>query len=203
MNIADISSYFMTGFVLVIAPGPVILMLLVRAASSDLSGALSFGLGYTIGGLIIISVVCFGLSAWLTSAPLVFEYSKYAMMAYILWLARDIWNGGFVLTGECVVAKRSMFRSIVAGIMTCTISPYMMILLPLVLPELMNITTIQMPDFLIIALTTFAAFMIGVGLTIGFASQLRKLVRSPKHVTTVNRSLSSILVIGGGLMALS
>jgi threonine/homoserine/homoserine lactone efflux protein len=60
-----------------------------------------------------------------------------------------------------------------------------------------------MPDFLIIALTTFAAFMVGVGLTIGFASQVRRLVRSPKHVTTVNRSLSSILVIGGGLMALS
>lgn len=203
MTAADFFSYFLTIFVLVIAPGPVVLMLLVRTASNDLSGALFFGVGFTIGGMMIISVVCFGLSAWLTSVPIVFEYSKYIMMAYILWLARGIWKGGFDLAGECKVVSSSSYKSVLAGFLTCAISPYMMILLPLTVPEMLNIETIVMPDFLIVVLATFLAFMMGVGLTIGFAAQLRKLARSPRSVTILNRSLSSLLVFGGGFMIMS
>ena len=43
----------------------------------------------------------------------------------------------------------------------------------------------------------------GAGLVIGFASQLRRLVRSPKAVVLVNRALAVLLVSGGGWMAIS
>lgn len=204
MNIADLTTYFLTIIAIAIAPGPVVLMLIVRAAGNDTRGALGFGFGYAIGGLIIISAVCFGLSAWLTAVPEIFEYSKYVLMAYILFMARGIWKGGFDLNQECAdPKKRSMFASTFAGIMTCTISPYMMILFPLILPGMMDIQTIKMPDFLIIAVTTFLALATGAGLIIGFAAQLRRLVRSPKYLKTVNRSLAAVLVVGGGFMALS
>ncbi len=201
MNLSDFTSYFMTLVAISLAPGPVVLMLMVRAAGNDMRGAIGFGLGYAVGGLIIITAVCFGLSAWLTAAPEVFEYSKYAMMAYILWLARGIWKGGFDMNGTCEAEKRGIILSVGAGLVTCFISPYMMILFPLVLPGMMDITTIQMPDFLFIAMATFAALTLGSGIIVGFAAQLRRLVRSPQYITTVNRSLSSLLVIGGGWMA--
>ena len=38
--------------------------LLVRSASKDVSGAAGFGLGFALGGVIIITAVCFGLGAW-------------------------------------------------------------------------------------------------------------------------------------------
>ena len=203
MNFADFTSFFMTLVAISLAPGPVVLMLMVRAAGNDTRGALSFGVGYALGGLAIIAAVCFGLGVWLTAVPEVFEYSKYAMMAYILWLARGIWKGGFDMTGDCTPRKAGMVSAMVGGAFTCFISPYMMILFPLVLPEMMDITTIQMPDFLIIAMATFAALYAGSLIIILFAAQLRKLVRSPQHAAIVNRVLSSLLVVGGSWMAFS
>ncbi len=201
MSIVDLLSYFLTLVAIAVAPGPVVLMLMVRAASNDIQGALGFGGGFALGGLVIISAVCLGLSAWLTAVPEVFEYSKYLMLAYVFWIAHGIWKGGFDMNGECEFEGRGILASVGAGLVTCFISPYMMILFPLVLPGMMNINTIQMPEFLIVALTTFAALAVGAGLIVGFAAQLRRLVRSPQYVTTVNRSLSSLLVIGGGWMA--
>ncbi len=203
MNSADYFSYFLTLIAISLAPGPVALMLMARSATKDTGGALCFGVGFAIGGLLIIAAVCFGLSAWLTAVPEVFEYSKYAMMAYILWLARGIWKGGFDMNGTLDLKKSGAVSSIFAGIATCAISPYMMILFPLVLPGMMNINTIQMPDFLIVAAVTFTALVAGAAIIIGFAAQLTRLVRNSTNVARINRGLATLLVLGGGAMTLA
>lgn len=98
---------------------------------------------------------------------------------------------------------RSIFASCTAGFVTCLISPYYMILLPLVLPEMMDITIIEIPEFLIIAVTTFMALSTGPALVVGFASQLRRLARSARSTHIMNNTLATILVVGGGWMALT
>lgn len=203
MTLVDTFSYFVTLVAIAIAPGPVVLMLMVRAASKDVRGAIGFGFGFALGGVVIITAVCFGLATWLTAVPEVFEYSKYVMIAYILWMAKGIWRGGFDLNATCETARRSWISSVGAGLITCFISPYMMILFPLVLPEMMNITLIEMPDFLIIALATFASLAAGAALIIGFAAQITRLARSERAMAHMNRALASLLVMGGGWMALA
>ncbi len=203
MNLPDFISYFITLVAIAIAPGPIVLMLMVRSAGRDVRGAIGFGFGFALGGVLIISAVCFGLSAWLTAVPEILDYSQYLMIAYILWLARGIWKGGFDMNANCVAAQKSSWAAMGAGIMTCFISPYMMILFPLVLPKMMNISAIQMPDFLIIALVTFVALATGAGLIIGCAAQLTRLVRSPRSMAIMNRALAGLLVACGGWMVLS
>ena len=201
MPLSDIASYFLTLVAITLAPGPVALMLIVRSASKDIWGAAGFGIGFALGGLMIIAAVCFGLGAWLTAVPEIFEYGKYAMMAYILWLAYGIWKGGFDLTGDCQLKTRSLPAALGAGVMTCFISPYMMILFPLVLPELMDITTIQLPDFLIIAVVTFLALFGGAAVIIAFAAQISRIARSQRAMMVLNRGLACVLTVGGGWMA--
>ena len=203
MGFADTFSYFTALVAIAIAPGPVVLMLMVRAASNDAKGAAGFGFGFAIGGVIIITAVCFGLGTWLTAVPAVFEYSKYAMMAYFLYLAWGIWHGGFDLNGDCEVTRGSVFSAVLAGLLTCFISPYMMILFPLVLPEMMDITAIRLPDFAIVGAITFAALATGAFLIVIFAAQIKRLVRSARAVLILNRSLASVLVTVGGWMAFS
>lgn len=201
MNFADMTTFFMTVIAIAVAPGPVVLMLIARSASNDIAGAAGFGLGFSIGGVTIITAVCFGLSAWFTAVPEVFVYSKFVMMAYILWMARSIWKGAFNLDVACVATRRSLWKSVMAGFLTCAISPYMMMLFPLVLPEILDITAIKMPDFAIAAVTTFLALAIGSALIVGFAAQLRRLARSDRSMRIMNRSLATILVTAGGVMA--
>lgn len=202
MNYADTFSYFTALVAIAIAPGPVVLMLMVRAASNDIKGAAGFGFGFAMGGVLIITAVCFGLGTWLTAVPEVFEYSKYAMMAYIAYLAYGIWKGGFDMNGTCEVTRGSIWSSMMAGLITCFISPYMMILFPLVLPEMMDITFIALPDFAIVGAVTFLALAVGAGIIVLGASQLRRIARSARGMLILNRSLATILVSVGGWMAM-
>ena len=70
-----------------------------------------------------------------------------------------------------------------AGVLTCMISPYMMILFPLVLPTVVNVNTLDGGTFTLVSVTTFAALAMGSGIVIVFASQLRRLANSPVSYT--------------------
>lgn len=201
MSYSDIASYFVTLIAITLAPGPVALMLIVRSASNDISGAVGFAMGFALGGLLITAAVCCGLGAWLTAAPAALVYGKYVMMAYILCLAYQIWRGGFDLTNACDAKRLPMLPSLGAGALTCFISPYMMVLFPLVLPSLMDITAIKLPQLLIVAFITFIALLAGSGLIIIFAAQISRLARSPHSMMVLNRCLAGILTVGGGWMA--
>lgn len=203
MALLDLLSFFVTVLVLALAPGPAVLLIMVRAASDDFAGAIWFGLGVGFGGIVIIAAVCFGLNAWFPSSPEVFAYTKYFMLAYILWIARKVWNGGFNLSADCDAAPRSARSATLAGFITCFLSPYYMIVLPLMLPEIVDIRVIEMPEFLGLATTTFLALVAGAVVVAGFAAQLRRLARSPRSMNIMNRSLAVILMVCGGWMALT
>jgi threonine/homoserine/homoserine lactone efflux protein len=203
MQFSDAVSYTIAMIAITLAPGPIALVLVARSASRDLFGALSFGLGYAVGGILIVAAVCFGLAAWLTAVPDVFILSKYVMLAFVLWMAFGIWKGGFDLSQDGDTRPVRLLPGFCTGITASLVSPYMLILFPLVMPELMDITRIEIPEFLIIAVLTFTARMAGVALLVGLAAQLCRLARSPGAMRALNRSLAGLLALGGGWMALA
>jgi len=203
MSVSDMASYMATLLAITLAPGPVALILIVRSASADIAGATAFGLGFALGGIIITAFVCFGLSAWITRFPETFEYSKYIMMTYLMFLAWRIWNAGFDVSEKSEHKHNSVVYSIFTGIFTCFISPYMMLLFPLVLPSLTDIAMITTLEFLLLWLITFLVLFGGSVLLIVFSAQIRHLMHSPRSMTILRGSLSCMLVIGGGWMALS
>lgn len=203
MSLFDIASYYLTLVTIAIAPGPMLLLLMTRAASNDVKGAIGFAVGAACGSLAIISVICVGLSAWLTEFPAALKYSKYLMLAYILWIARDMWKSGFDMTSAQTPRRGGVALSIVAGFTTCVLSPYMLVLFPLVLPEIMDMTQIVMPDYLLITGTTFLAEATAAALMIGLAAQLRRLTRTARGAMILNRGLAATLLMGGGWMALA
>jgi hypothetical protein len=67
------------------------------------------------------------LNAWLT-VPEVFRPQQIRDDSYILWMAQGIWKVD--MNSTCDVACGSIGSSISAGLFTCFISPYMMVLFP-------------------------------------------------------------------------
>ena len=202
MQTADLISYFISLIAIAVAPGPMLLLLMTRAASRDIKGAIGFSVGAAFGSLTIITAVCFGLSAWLTEVPQVLAYSKYIMLAYILWIARDMWANRFDMNADVAAPRSGLGLAIVAGFTTCILSPYMLVLFPLLLPEVMDITAIAMPHFLIVAVTTFAAEAVAALGIVALASQLRRITQTPRGTLLMNRGLALLLAGGGGWMAL-
>ena len=178
-------------------------LLMTRAASNDLLGAAGFAFGTALGSLTILSAVCFGMSVWLSELPDVLNYSKFLMILYILWVAYSMWHNDLNLGGENTPQKAGVVLAIATGFLTCVSSPYMLILFPLLLPEIIDISTIVMPDFLLVTGVTFLAEATAAALMIGLAAQLRRLVRSPRAVQVMNRSLAATLIVLGGGIAIS
>ena len=203
MTAIDTVSYYLTLLAIALAPGPLMLLLMARAASNDIKGAIGFAFGTALGSIAVLTAVCFGLSLWMTRFPEVLSWSKFLMLAYILWIARDVWKGGFDMSGQVQVRRSGLGLAVGAGFLTCVLSPYMLILYPLVLPEVMNIEVIEMPAFVIVTLATFAAEATAAVLIVILAAQLRRLGRSPRAMLVLNRSLACVLAAGGGWMALA
>lgn len=197
MTVTETISYFFTLLALILAPGPMLFLLLTRAASNDVRGALSFALGAAIGNVLIVSAVCLGLSIWLSSAPEVLSYSKYLLLAYIFWIAQDIWKSQLVLHEQKQQRRSGMGLAFVMGFLTCILSPYTLILFPLLLPEVVDITVIEIPEYLILVLTTFASEATATAIIVGLACQLRRLTGSVRSMRVMNRILASVLVVGG------
>ena len=83
MTPSDAIAYFTTLIAIAVAPGPVVLMLLARAGAGDTRGACAFGGGFALGGVVIIVAVCAGLGHWLKARPALFEYGRFAVLAYL------------------------------------------------------------------------------------------------------------------------
>jgi len=203
VSVVDVMSYTVTLIAIALAPGPVALILIVKSASNDLKGALAFGVGFAFGGMLITAIVCLGINTWMSSFPEAFAYTKYIMMAYMIFLAWQIWNTGFELAGASTQKCNSNVYSFCTGLITCFLSPYMMLLFPLVLPSLVDMVLITPTTFLLIWLLTFLALFGGSVLLIVFSAQIRHLVNSQRSMTLLRGSLSFALVFGGGWMALS
>lgn len=201
MTFADTFSYYAALVTIAIAPGPMMVLLMTRAASNDVLGAIGFSFGTAIGSLAVLSAVCFGMSVWLSEAPEILNYSKYLMLMYILWIAYGMWNKGLGLEQAQDKSASGFLLSAAAGFITCVSSPYMLVLFPLLLPEVLDVTHIMVPDFMIITSTTFLAEATAAAIMIGLAAQLRRLVQSDRAVLIMNRSLAAILVSVGGVMA--
>lgn len=202
MTSFEVFSYMLTVFAITVAPGPVVLLIIARAASRDMRGALGVATGYTAGRLLALTGLCFGLSAYVTASPELIQYGKYAMILYILILARRIWNGRLDIDAPVTPRPAGLVGAVCTGLFTCLVSPYTLILIPLFLPKMMDGALIQMPQFLLIVTTTLFAMVLGLALIIGGAAQLRKLARSPSATQRLNRGLSCVMVTSGSWMVL-
>ncbi|MEM6275892.1 MAG: LysE family translocator [Pseudomonadota bacterium] len=200
MALADTFTYFLTLVAILLAPGQMMLLTVARAASGDVRGAFVFCLGAAAGCVFIVTAVCFGMSLVAGGEAGIFAYSKYVMIGYIAWIARGMWKAGITVEGESA-PRSGLVSSFIAGFIANMTSPYMMILFPLVLPEVLDISVIEMPDFFIVVVTTLAAELAGAAILVGLALQLRRLVRSPRSARIFNRSLAGCLMAGGTAMA--
>ncbi|MEM9581520.1 MAG: LysE family translocator [Pseudomonadota bacterium] len=197
MLFSDATAYALSLITLTLAPGPLVLLLMVRAAGNDRRGAIGFGLGVAAGDILVIAAICLGFGTWLQSAPGLYEFGKVAMLLYVGWLAWGIWKGGFDIGDAASRKSGGVFSAFFAGCTTCIISPQTIVLYTLFLPRLVNVAEIDLALFALISAITFGALAACFAIVIAFAAKLRDLAHNPIHVVTVNRSLATVLCGAG------
>ena len=196
MQFIDVLVYFSLLVSITIAPGPLMAILVARTLSRDMKGAVAFGVGIAIGDVAIIALVCAGLGVWLQATPEIFDTAKLIAVIYLLWIAINIWKGS-VNNNQKVNNKGGTIAATFAGVLTCVVSPQTLLLYLMILPKLIDVTSITVSVFSALALITFSGLAFTFVIVIILADRFRSLLESPSRTRNLNRVLAVLIGLSG------
>ncbi len=192
MTTADLFAYLVLLTTMTLAPGPLLAMTIARTLGRDVSGAASFGLGVAVGNVVLIGAIWAGFGAWMSSMPTFMDYAKYLGVAYLMWVALELWFKSCEMEG--VANKGSNGRgAAIAGMFSCFISPHYMMLYMLLLPRLIDLNAASTATVGGLTVVTFAVLAMCYAAVIFLADRCRAFLVNPTKAQMLNRALSFVV----------
>jgi threonine/homoserine/homoserine lactone efflux protein len=186
--------------VLLVIPGPTILLVISYALGRGMRTALPVAIGVALGDFTAMTLSMFGLGALLAMSSLLFTALKWLGAAYLVWLGIRLWRAGGALQATPREDAAAPARMLAHAWIVTALNPKSITFFVAFLPQFID----PNGDFwlqMLVFETTFVvgAFANAAGYAIA-ASRARGLVDSPRAVGIFNR-IGGSLLIGAGLAA--
>ena len=188
--------------ILVLIPGPTVLLVVSYALGQGWRSAFPMAVGVALGDFTAMTLSMLGLGALLAASATIFTILKWIGAAYLIWLGVKLWRAGGSLdapprTDKVAAAKMLGHAWIVTALNPKAIT-FFVAFLPLFLDPKADFW-MQMLIFEATFLTLAFANAFGYALV---ASRARALVRNARAITIFNRAGGSLL-IGAGVAAVT
>lgn len=184
--------------VLLVIPGPTILLVVSYALGQGWRAALPTAIGVALGDFTAMTLSMLGIGALLAASATLFTILKLAGAAYLIWLGVKLWRAGGTLDAQPITEVTRPARMVAHAWLVTALNPksitFFVAFLPQFLDHSANFWTQMLvfeATFLILAFTN----ALGYGL---IASRARRMVRNPRVISTVNR-VGGTLLIGAGV----
>ena len=185
-----------------ISPGP--------GAVASMSTGLRYGygaafrviLGLQAAILAQLLIVALGLGALLASSEEAFDIVKLIGAAYLIWLGIQKWRAEPQEINEngLPVVPQNLFLQ---GLLVNLTNPKAIVFIAALVPQFIDPTRSQWPQFLIIALTMFSVDILVMSCYALLATRLRRWLHDPKALKAQNRFFGGVFVGAGVLLAVS
>ncbi|CAN7588165.1 LysE family translocator [Rhizobium sp. LjRoot254] len=202
MTLATIAAYAFALFVVVLIPGPGITALVARALGSSFRESLAMAIGIMLGDLVFLTAVVLGLAVVAQAFSTVFMIIKYAGAAYLAYLAYKIWTSGMLKTDTEIGPRRSIFQSLVSGLLVTLGNPKAMVFYLALVPTLIDIASITVTDYFELLAVTTVVLMAGTIPYIVLAAKAREFFRRPVALKRLNRTSATFLAGTAGYIAI-
>ena len=178
MEYTTIMPYFTAVAALTAAPGPLMAVLVVRSLQRDAKGAAAFAAGLCAGDVLAVTAVALGVGFWAQSMPGMLTLGKYLGVAYLLWLAVQVWNdrSGAAFSQP---HKENWLTSASAGMAICLGNPSTLLLYMLLLPSVAPTGFANFEQLAIVVLVTLSAVGGVFFGTILLARQVSRIIATP------------------------
>ncbi|NGN44100.1 LysE family translocator [Mesorhizobium sp. CGMCC 1.15528] len=170
-------------------PGPGVTALVARALGSGFSSSLAMSLGLICGDLTYLTAVVLGLALVAQTFGTVFLVIKWLGVAYLAYLAWTFWTSG--ITPENIEARKGkggLFTSFLAGLTVTLGNPKTMIFYLALTPTLVDLRTITVADYGILAVVTVLVLLVVLVPYLALAAKARWLLKTPRALRTLNRT---------------
>ena len=185
---------------LIVTPGPTMLMCMTNSLNHGPRRAMTSVTGAVTAVLVVMLLSAMGLGALLAASETAFTTAKVVGAAYLIWLGiKTFRSEGAALAVEANPAQRT--RSFyLQGLLVGASNPKAVLFFAAFFPQFLNPAQPMAPQFAVLALT-FMAFEFSV-LTLcalGVA-RLVPLLRQSSTVRAVNRVCGGLFTLMGGLL---
>ena len=199
MSIEMWIAYVIAAMIVLVIPGPTILLVISQAIAHGRKSAIPLAAGVTLGDFTAMTFSLLGLGAILAASAALFSILKMIGAAYLVYLGVKLWrsnseNHEINFTAE-KTSNSSLFKS--AFIVTA-LNPKGIVFFVAFLPQFVNPQSQTMPQLLILGGTFLLLASINAMLYALFAGHLRDTMQNAKVRRWFNRCGGSAL-IGAGI----
>jgi threonine/homoserine/homoserine lactone efflux protein len=188
--------------ILVLIPGPTVLLVVSYALGQGWRTALPMAIGVALGDFTAMTLSMLGLGALLAASGAVFTALKWAGAAYLVWLGIKLWRAGGTLDAKPRRDATPPVKMLLHAFAVTALNPKSLTFFVAFLPQFLDRNADFLPQMLVCEATFLA---LAFGNAIGYAlvaSRARSLMRNRRAITLVNRVGGSLL-IGAGIAAVS
>jgi threonine/homoserine/homoserine lactone efflux protein len=184
--------------VLLVIPGPTILLVVSYALGQGWRTALPMAVGVALGDFTAMTLSLLGLGALLATSATVFTILKWAGAAYLVWLGIKLWRAGGALDAKPRTDSASSVKMLSHAWLVTALNPKGITFFVAFLPQFIDPKAHLIPQIGIFA-TTFLVLAFANAFTYALiASKARNAVRNSRAMGIVNK-IGGTLLIGAGI----
>jgi threonine/homoserine/homoserine lactone efflux protein len=184
--------------ILLLIPGPTILLVISYALGQGWRVALPMAAGVALGDFTAMTLSMLGIGALLIASATIFTVLKWVGAAYLVWLGVKLFRAGGTLEARANTEATSSARMLAHAWLVTALNPKSITFFVAFLPQFLDTKAALLPQMAIFE-TTFLilAFLNAFGYAL-VAAKARTLFARPAAIRAFNRT-GGALLIGAGV----
>jgi threonine/homoserine/homoserine lactone efflux protein len=183
--------------VLLVIPGPTILLVVSYALGRGWRVAAPVATGVALGDLTAMTLSMLGVGALLAGSATLFTLLKWAGAAYLVWLGIKLWRAGGTLDADPRTGPVRPARMLAHAWLVTTLNPKSIVFFVAFLPQFLDPARPFWPQMALFEATFVTlAFLNAFGYAL-LAARARRLAQSPRALRLVNRAGGTALIAAG------
>jgi threonine/homoserine/homoserine lactone efflux protein len=184
--------------ILLIIPGPTVLLVVSYALGQGWRAALPMAVGVALGDFTAMTLSMLGVGALLAASAGLFTALKWLGAAYLIWLGIRLWRAGGTLQAEPRTDRTSAAKMLGHAWLVTALNPKSITFFVAFLPQFLNPEVSFVTQMLVFEATFLVlASANALGYAV-IASRARRLAGNPRAISWFNRA-GGTLLIGAGL----
>lgn len=188
--------------VLVLIPGPTVLLVVSYALGQGWRTAVPMAAGVALGDFTALTLSMLGVGALLAASATVFTVLKWLGAAYLVWLGVKLWRAGGTLEAQPRTDRVSSARMLGHAWLVTALNPKGITFFVAFLPQFLDPKADVLTQMVVIEATFLALAAANAFGYAALASRARSLVRNERAIGVLNKA-GGTLLIGAGIATVS
>jgi threonine/homoserine/homoserine lactone efflux protein len=203
MTLATYLLYVAAVALLIVTPGPTMLMCMTNSLNHGPRRAMTSVAGAVTAVLCVMALSAMGLGALLAASETAFTAAKIVGAAYLVWLGVKTFRSSTVLNPVDEEPRASRRSFYLQGFLVGASNPKAVLFFAAFFPQFLNPGAPIVPQFVLLALTFMAFEFTVLTLCALGVARVMPLLKSAGPVRWINRACGGLFTLMGGLLLLT